>query len=31
MTLDMQSAAKAFLDMVVLLGKVQGITGIPLA
>jgi len=31
MTLDMQSAAKAFLDMVVLLGKMRGISGIPLA
>ena len=30
-TLDPQSAAKAFLDMVVLLGKVRGISGIPLA
>ena len=30
MTLDMQSAAKAFLDMVVLLGKMRGISGIPL-
>ena len=31
MTLDPQSAAKAFLDMVVLLGKMRGISGIPLA
>jgi hypothetical protein len=31
MTLDLQSAAKAFLDMVVLLGKMRGISGIPLA
>ncbi len=31
MTLDMQSAAKAFLNMVVLLGKMRGISGIPLA
>ena len=31
MTLDMQSAAKVFLDMVVLLGKMRGISGIPLA
>jgi hypothetical protein len=31
MTLDLQSAAKAFLDMTVLLGKMQGISGIPLA
>ena len=31
MTLDVQSAAKAFLDMTVLLGKTRGISGIPLA
>jgi hypothetical protein len=31
MTLDLQSAAKAFLDMTVLLGKMRGISGIPLA
>ena len=31
MTLDLQSAAKAFLDMIVLLGKTRGISGIPLA
>ncbi len=31
MTLDTQLAAKAFLDMVVLLGKMWGISGIPLA
>ncbi len=30
MTLDLQSAAKAFLDMTVLLGKMRGISGIPL-
>jgi hypothetical protein len=31
MTLDLQLAAKAFLDMTVLLGKMRGISGIPLA
>ena len=31
MTLDVQSAAKAFLDMTVFLGKMRGISGIPLA
>jgi hypothetical protein len=31
MTLDMQSAAKAFLDMTVFLSKMRGISGIPLA
>jgi hypothetical protein len=31
MTLDLQSAAKAFLDMTALLGKMRGISGIPLA
>jgi hypothetical protein len=31
MTLDVQSAAKAFLEMTVLLGKTRGISGIPLA
>jgi hypothetical protein len=31
MTLDLQSAAKAFLDMTILLGKMRGISGIPLA
>ena len=31
MTFDTQSAAKTFLDMVVLLGKMRGISGIPLA
>jgi hypothetical protein len=31
MTLDTNQAAKALLDMVVLLGKMRGITGIPLA
>jgi hypothetical protein len=30
MTLDPQTAAKAFLEMTVLLGKLRGITGIPL-
>jgi hypothetical protein len=30
MTLDTHSATKAFLDMVVLLGKMRGISGIPL-
>jgi hypothetical protein len=29
MTLDPQSAAKAFTDMLILLGKMQGIVGIP--
>jgi hypothetical protein len=29
MTFDMQSAAKTFLDMVVLIGKMRGISGIP--
>jgi len=31
MTPDPQTATKAFLEMVVLLGKMLGITGIPLA
>jgi len=31
MTLDPQTAAKAFLEMTVFLGKLRGITGIPLA
>jgi len=31
MTLDLQSATKAFFDMTVLLGKMRGISGIPLA
>jgi hypothetical protein len=31
MTLDPQTAAKVFLEMTVLLGKLRGITGIPLA
>jgi hypothetical protein len=31
MTLDPQSAAKAFTDMLILLGKMRGITGHPLS
>jgi len=31
MTLDPQTAPKAFLEMTVFLGKLRGITGIPLA
>jgi hypothetical protein len=31
MTLDPQLAAKAFIDMLILLGKMQGIAGHPLS
>jgi hypothetical protein len=31
MTLDLQLAAKAFTDMLILLGKMQGIAGHPLS
>ncbi len=31
MTLDLQTAAKAFLEMTIFLGKLRGITGIPLS